>query len=173
MAGENLTPQQRAFVQKHLKLKLFSGGHDKKVTKAYERFLVVEQDFQNKIQALPGGDLRVQALGGRAAPAMKLKNEGKFDEAAQALSQVTPDVTSLGNTLTLEHREALVEYQQAIGPLPPEDPKTKTLVSQATPSLTSAVKDIPAAIIALDQFVKLAGTRSIEIRQAFQVAKQS
>jgi hypothetical protein len=172
MAGENLTPQQRAFLQKHLKLKLFSGKHDKKVTQAYERYLLVEQDYKTKMEALPGADLRVQALGGRAAPAMKLKNEGKFDEAAQALSPVIPDVVSLGNTLTLEHREALILYQQAIAPLPKDDPKTQTLMNQAAPSVTPAIKDMPAAIIALDQFVKLAGTRSIEIGQEFAPAKQ-
>lgn len=172
MPGKKLTPQQRAFLQKHLKLTFLSGSHDAKVTKAYEAYLLVEQDYKQKMLDLPGADPRVQGLGGRAAQAMQLKNEGRFDEAAQSLSLVIPDVESLADTFWQSHRVALQTYQTAIGQLPPEDPKTVNLTSQAAAAVAPAGRDIPAAIVTLGQVAVLADNRAEEIRQEFPGARQ-
>jgi hypothetical protein len=174
MAGENLTAQQKAFLKKHLKLKFYSGRHDKNVTEAYERYLLVEQGFKDRMMDLPSGDPRVQTLGGRAAPAMMLKNEGKFDEAAQALSLLIADARNLDGTLFEEHNLAVRRYQAAILPLPKDDPPTMVIINLATPSLNAPLaRDVPPAVAALDLAATNASLRNQAIQRAFAAARQN
>lgn len=171
MAGENLTVQQRTFLEKYLKGGIFNRGRDKKVTKSYEDYLPIEQTFKNLMLEMPGKDPRVQQLGGKAGPAMKLKTDGKFEEAGAALTPLIGEARNLRLTFERELAAAAQRFRDALGVLAPDDATAMQLTQQMQPHFTSQIKDIPAAIVALDQAALAAGNRAEELRKAYPKAK--
>lgn len=125
MAGENLTEAQRIFLRKHLKMSLFSKSHDKKVTRAYESYLVVEDQFNTARNGLPNTDPRVKTILASAKVPFKKRDEGKFAEAEGALSPLVTQMTDLRQTIETEKSDLLRDLGRLTDPpgLSPE--KTK------------------------------------------------
>lgn len=150
MAGEHLTPQQIAFLDRFIVNGWFTGSQDRKTTEAYERYLKVEQAFKDAIFALPGKDARVKELGGRAAGPMAKKNSGDFDGAGQDLALLIPIAEELGQTISAEHTEAVDRFDTIMSDLPGDDPRVQSVASRAAgPSQVTTVEEMPTAIEAL------------------------
>ena len=173
MSYKTLNVQQQTFLEKYLKFTLFSGRKDKKITAAYERYLLVEQDFKAKMLALPGEDAEVKNLGGQAAGAMAFKNKGEFDEAAAALSNLMLKVDAFTKTLNVKHDEAVKRYQDSVDILPAEDPLTKVLVQKTTQFLPHIPKDVFSRILALDTAKFEAEQLADEFVKGFETKKQA
>ena len=152
MAGENLTVQQRAFIEKYLSKSFFSGKKNKATTKAYEDYLVVEKTFMDAMSSLPGEDLRVKAIGGRASGAMAKKNTGDFSGAAGDLQVLIQETNQLAPILQGDHRVAVRDFNTAMTALPPAEPRAIDLANRAaTPLGATALTDLPKAAVLLGQ----------------------
>lgn len=151
MAGEQLSSQQIAFLDRFILIGWFIGSQDQKTTEAYERYLEIEQAFKDAMFALPGKDPRVKELGGQAAGPMTTKNSGHFDDAGRDLALLIPLAKALGRTIASEHAAAVDQFNTIMSGLPDEDPRVQSIASRASgPARTTIVEEMPTAMETLE-----------------------
>lgn len=81
-----LTPQQQAFLSRHLRKGMFTKSKNTATTKAYLEYNQVEQEFKTLAAEIPKEDPQMINLVERLRTTLDAKNAGRFEEATQSMA---------------------------------------------------------------------------------------
>ncbi len=156
MSFDTLTPQQQAFIERYLSGSLFSKKKDKKTVGSYEAYLEKEAEFKALAQRIPSSHPAMQAIITDTKPAIDLKNDGKFDEAANAMAGVIQRAKDLELSLK-DERQSLIgqasRLRLAAGATEGDTTKftqARDAVAAALPDAVPTMAQLKAGMNALD-----------------------